>query len=109
MFNRSRSLLSKVGSLLGLGAKLAIVDDINTPKAPVTALPRRQVQTITKPVRTRTARLSYYASYKGGKGRRGVPKAIQAIYISEAQAKRERKNAKRRAEFHQQQALGLFA
>lgn len=64
----------------------------------VKRLPRTKESWYQRWMRERPQRLRYYASYKGGKHRRGVPAHIQQQYQIDAEAKRQRKNAKRALE-----------
>lgn len=99
-----RSRIAGIASAVGattLAAKLsgqpaAEVDPEKViPSQPeVKRLPRTKESWYQHWVRERAQRLRYYASYKGGKHRRGVPAHIQQQYQIEAEAKRGRKRVK---------------
>ncbi|UZV39815.1 hypothetical protein [Xanthomonas virus PB119] len=93
MFNRTRSMaMGLLAGLAGLGGR-----------APIKSAPVQPTEEeIVKPtVQTRRKvdhgkRPAYrHARYNGGKHRSGCDRAIMQTYVDDAQAKRDRKNAKR--------------
>lgn len=100
ILSRGRSMAAGViAALAGKVPNVVIVDEASqVPKldtsdlAPVAVKPAQKRESVAK---TRGRPRYRYDLYNGGKHRRGVPAAIMAQYVDAAQAKRERKNAKR--------------